>query len=223
MLYINKFFYNLKCLLIDPFGIRKEVRSMNTKTAMFQGDLLHSIKRLEELIKAYHTFEHNLEEYKFFSQVNKALHYSVPDMFWVKDLEGKYVIANQAIRDGLLFDENPIGKNDRELALSRKAVVGDENHTFGAICGNSDLEVLKQEKPMKFLENGLVSGRNLELQVHKNVVRNSKGEVIATCGVGRDVTTQVEKLEAILKATDCDVAKEGIKEILNHYRFKDRA
>ena len=47
--------------------------------------------------------------------------------------------ANVAIKKGLLFDMNPVGKTDVELATKAKEYFGDENHTFGEKCRNSDI------------------------------------------------------------------------------------
>ena len=138
----------LKCLIIDPLRIRQDLNEINSTTAKFQGDLFHSTKRLEELIKAFHCFDEKVERQMFLEQVNKSLHYTVPDMFWVKDLHGRYVKANDAIRKKLLFCDDPIGRTDRDLAQDIQDRVGADNHTFGAICGNSDKEVIKQEVSM---------------------------------------------------------------------------
>ena len=218
----NRIKHFIKCLFIDPLGIREEINKMNSRTAMFQGDLYHSTRRLEELVKAFHGFDERMENNMLLEQVNHALHYSVPDLFWVKGIDGKYIKANDAIRANLLFCKDPIGLDDRQLAEVIHDRVGKENHTFGAICGNSDLEVLKNEQPMKFNEDGLVNGQYMMLQVHKNVVRNTKGEVIGVVGVGRDITYEVDMLKKGIEMTKCEEAKAIFEEIIEHYRFEDR-
>ncbi len=215
-------FTRLKDFIVDPLGVNKVIGHMNASASMLQGDILHTNRRTEELTKLFHSFGERMEEYMLLKSVQEALDCSIPDMFWVKDKEGKYVIANCAIRNGLIFDDNPYGKDDRQLASAEIERVGAENHTFGSICGNSDDEVLKHEKPMKFNEDGLVRGKYLMLQVHKNVVRNKKGEVIATVGVGRDITYEITKLREILEITSCAITKEKIQELMNHYHFEDR-
>lgn len=119
----------------------------------------------------------------------------IPDMVWCKDTQGKYLLANKAIREGLLFDDSPIGKTDVQMAKAEKKRVGDQNHTFGEVCGNSDIVVLKTQKPKRFLENGNVKGKNLELEVHKSIIRDKNGLVIGTVGTGRDITDYVEALD----------------------------
>ena len=213
----------LKRIFLDPLNIRQDLNTINSATAKIQGDLYHSTRRLEELIKAFCTFDEKMERQEFLEQVNRSLHYCVPDMFWVKDVNGRYIKANDAIRKKLLFCEDPIGRDDRSIAKDIKDNVGEDNHTFGAICGNSDLEVLKQERPMKFNEDGLVNGEYMMLQVHKNVVRDTKGNVIAVVGVGRDITYEVNMLNKGLALTKCEEAREIFKEIIEHYRFSDRS
>ena len=219
---MSRFIQWLKCLVIDPLGVRLVLNTMNAKAAMLQGDILHQTKRTEELMIAFHDFSKRMKEYELLVQVKLALDATAPDMFWVKDAEGKYIIANKAIRDNLLFDDSPYGKDDRELAEAVKAKVGADNHTFGAICGNSDKETLKQDRPMKFNEDGLVNGKYTMLQVHKNVVRDKKGEVIAVVGGGRDITYEVETINDIIATTTDANTKTRLVELLDHYKFTDR-
>lgn len=129
----------------------------------------------------------------------------IPDMVWCKDINGRYLLANKAIREGLLFDDNPIGKTDVQMSKAEKKRVGSKNHTFGEVCGNSDLVVLKTLKPERFLENGNVKGKNLELEVHKNVIRNKDGLVIGTVGTGRDITDYVEALRKTHECGGCEI------------------
>lgn len=207
----------------DPFGIQEVVNSINVHASLIQGDIYHSTKRTEELSKFLDGYEARMEDHLFLKQVNDALDGSVPDMFWVKDLDGKYIMANKAIREKLLFDDDPIGKTDRELADAIIAEVGADNHTFGAICGNSDLEVVDNNKRQKFNEDGLVKGEYMMLQVYKNVVRNSRGEVIATVGVGRDMTRCITGLTDIANNHATPEVGKMIMDVVNFYKFEDRS
>ena len=221
--YFNKIIGYLKRILVDPLNVRGDLNTINATTAKFQEDLHHHAERLEVLFKAFTSIDERIERHMFLDQVNKSLHYTVPDMFWVKDMEGRYIKANDAIRKKLLFCEDPIGRDDRSLAQDIVDRVGEENHTFGAVCGNSDLEVLRQELPMKFNEGGIVNGSYMMLQVYKNVVRDAKGDVIAVVGVGRDITYEVEMLKKGITLTKCEEAKAIFREIIEHYRFDDRS
>lgn len=86
-------------------------------------------KQLEEEIKILSA---EVDNYK--GMLNSIAE-AIPDMLWCKDLDGKYIYTNSAINTGLLFDYNPIGKNDIELSTNAKKVFGNENHTFGEIYG----------------------------------------------------------------------------------------
>jgi len=149
---------------------------------------------------------------------------ALPDMMWAKDLEGKYIWANQKIIDGLLFSEtleNTVGRTDVDMATARINAIGAENHTFGVVCGNSDYVVLDTEEPERFLEFGLVTGKPMYLEVHKDVLRNSEGVVIGTVGTGRDITEEYLGMKEISeKLSDKDVDLEAIKEEINKLMHK---
>lgn len=118
----------------------------------------------------------------------------LPDMLWFKDVEGKYVYANKAIREGLLLDDSPEGKTDMELSYAAKEVYGDREHTFGEVCGDSDKDVLENEYESKrYVESGKVKGKMLHLEVNKSVVKVD-GAVIGVVGSGRDITEYREEL-----------------------------
>ena len=122
----------------------------------------------------------------------------MPDMVWLKLLDGTYEIANKTIRNELLFDDNPIGKNDIELSQNAKLRFGERNHTFGEVCGDSDrivVELAKEGKFTKdsgrFLEYGKIKGKMMYLEVNKAPVY-VKGELIGVCGSSRDITYYYE-------------------------------
>lgn len=118
----------------------------------------------------------------------------LPDMLWFKDVEGRYVYANKAIREGLLLDDSPEGKTDMELAYAAKEVYGDREHTFGEVCGDSDEDVLENEYESKrYVESGKVKGKMLHLEVNKSVVKVD-GKIIGVVGSGRDITEYREEL-----------------------------
>jgi hypothetical protein len=41
-------------------------------------------------------------------------------MVWLKDLNGKYMIANTAIKEGLLLTDYPYGRDDIDIAIKAK-------------------------------------------------------------------------------------------------------
>ena len=96
----------------------------------------------------------------------------LPDMLWFKDVDGKYIYANKAIRENLLLDENPEGKTDLELSYAAKQEYGDREHTFGEVCGDSDKDVLENGYTgKKYVESSKVKGKMLHLEVNKSIVK----------------------------------------------------
>ena len=137
------------------------------------------------------------------SELLKLLTRHLPDMLWVKDLDGNYLYANQAICDGLLMakdTQEPIGKGDVFFALRErelhKHIPG--WHTFGELCFNSDIDVIKNDKAMKFEEYGNVKGELMYLEVYKAPFYDKDGKTIGTVGAGRDIT-KLKKIQSDLQ------------------------
>jgi PAS domain S-box-containing protein len=123
---------------------------------------------------------------------------NVPDLLWAKDIEDRYLFVNQAICDKLLMNsstDTPLGKND--LFFAERERQRGHRHTFGEICVNSDTEVKEAGMPRRFLEDGLVRGEYLVLDVHKAPFFNGSGEMIGTVGCGRDVTREKQTDKAL--------------------------
>ena len=143
----------------------------------------------------------------------KSIINSLPDMLWAKSEDGSYIYANKSIIDKLLFSdtlENTIDRRDAEMALARRNAIGDENHTFGEICGNSDYVILETEVAERFLEFGKVDGKDLYLEVHKDILKDKDGQIIGTVGTGRDITQDYKDLKGLIKNID-NMTKEEIK------------
>ena len=122
----------------------------------------------------------------------------IEDMLWSKDLDGRYIVANKAFRNKFCYElewNEMQGKNDIELAKIFKDKVGNENHTFGEVCANSDEVIIRNEIAKEFMEYGLINGKMMKLVVNKSPVYNNKGELCATCGTGRDITDWHDSLE----------------------------
>lgn len=141
--------------------------------------------KLEEEYKVLNT------ELSLYRGLLESIGMAVPDMIWLKDTNGKYLYANKAIRRDLLCHANPLGLTDIELARLVKDRYGENNHTFGEKCANSDAITLERNSPSRFLENGKVKGKMMYLEVFK-VPLYDNGNLLGVCGVGRDVTEYVE-------------------------------
>jgi PAS domain S-box-containing protein len=136
-------------------------------------------------------------KYKTLYSFFRLMSDNVTDLIWAKDMNGKYIFANKAMCDKLLMAkdvEEPIGKTDMFFAeRERKKHHGRPDwHTFGEICGNTDLVVLKSKKPERFDEYGNVRGKHLFLDVIKAPFWDENGQMIGTVGSARDVTKERE-------------------------------
>lgn len=196
--------------------LRREVEELRQDNT----ELRNSLAKLGNILL---DIQKEIEGDMLMQQVNEALDEAMADMFWVKALDGKYLLANKQIREKLLFDDNPVGKYDVEMAKAQKERVGSENHTFGEICANSDLIVIDREQPMKFNEDGLVNGKYMMLQVHKNVIRNQNGMIIGTVGVGRDITYEHNAIKDAMETTTDRGTKKKLLALLEHYAYADRS
>jgi len=153
---------------------------------------------------------------------------TMPDLVWVKDLENKYIFANKAMCSVLLQAKNtnePVGKTDLFFA-ERAGAMHPENpqwHTFGEQCANTDVETLKQMKPMQFDEYGNVNGKFIFLDVHKTPLFNNEGKLIGVVGSARDITEQ-KKIEQVNKVifniTKKASEKVSLKKLFNYIRLE---
>jgi diguanylate cyclase (GGDEF)-like protein/PAS domain S-box-containing protein len=125
----------------------------------------------------------------------KLISKHLPDMLWAKDLEGRYLYANESICNNLLMAkaDEVIGNVDVFFATREreKHPENKEWHTFGELCFNSDYVVLEHMKPMIFEEYGNIKGKLVYLEVHKAPLHDANGKLIGTIGSGRDITAQV--------------------------------
>ena len=182
----NVFAINKDCKIDEYFGrIDTTMQDVINKCTHIENQLEIEIKLLTEEIALYKGMLHTVAN-------------AIPDMLWCKDLEGKYLYANEAIKEGLLFDRNPIGKGDVEMATNAKKRFGKDNHTFGEKCANSDKVVLDlaisgkfTKEDGRFLESGKVKGSMMYLEVFKAPLFVN-GELVGTVGTGRLMTEYVE-------------------------------
>ncbi|BHH82113.1 PAS domain-containing hybrid sensor histidine kinase/response regulator [Desulforhopalus sp. 52FAK] len=125
---------------------------------------------------------------------------NIPDLIWAKDMDDRYIFANQAACDVLYKCERTqdvIGKDDLYFA-ERERSAGYE-HTFGELCLDSDIVVKRTGKSGRFREFGKVRGEELVLDVTKTPIINADGVMVGTVGCARDIT-RAEKTEQALKS-----------------------
>lgn len=182
---------------------------------------------------AIEQYKKDLEEEKKKREKEQNLFVSVldnlDDMVWAKDLNGCYIVANKSFREkfcyGISWNELQ-GKTDIELALKFKKLVGEENHTFGEMCANSDVIIQESKFPQKFLEFGNIDGKLMKLIVNKSPIYDSNDDMFAICGSGIDVTEWHTNMENAVnhinngcKCVDEEVKNDILMEI-NKFKFE---
>ena len=191
-------------------------------------------EKYDETIKAIEDYKKELEIERDKRARERNLFLSVldhlDDMVWAKDLDGKYIVANKSFREkfcyGITWDELQ-GMTDVELAKKFKKQVGEQNHTFGELCVNSDVVVQRSRLTQKFLEEGNINGKLMKLVVNKSIVVNSNNKMFAICGSGRDVTEWYVSIEKAIKNLKVECScfdNEEVNKILdelNKFRFKE--
>lgn len=196
-------------------------------------DVKHIREKYDETITSIEKYKEDLRIEKESRQKERNLFLSVldhlDDMIWAKDIQGKYIVANKAFREKFCYGiswEDLQGRTDIELAIRFKKLVGEENHTFGEMCANSDVPIQETKIPQKFLEEGNINGKLMKLVVNKSPVFNYQGEMFATCGSGRDVTEWHDAVEKAIQELRCECAcfkQEDAEKILNELnKFKFR-
>ncbi|MFO7496653.1 MAG: PAS domain S-box protein [Desulfobacterales bacterium] len=131
---------------------------------------------------------------------------TVPDLIWAKDLNGRYILTNQAICDKLLMCGSPdaaVGKTDRFFAERERAA--GYRHAFGVRWGDSGAVVKKNKAPLRFLEEVRVRDRAIVLDVNEAPFFNEKGKLIGTVGCAHDVTKEKE-IETELRKSQSELA-----------------
>jgi len=128
-------------------------------------------------------------EYKRLYEMLRAFGDSAPNLFWAKDLRGRFTHCNepQAKFLGAENGEAALGTTDEDWFTD----------TEGGIYGggvNSDTVTLTVGKPCIFLEQGMHRGEFYAMRVSKAPYYDSEGKLIGTVGSAYDVTERVERV-----------------------------
>ena len=105
---------------------------------------------------------------------------NIPDMAWLKDIEGRYIAVNeQFLRVCEMTEENVVGKTDHEIWDPK----------FADLYRIDDLEVIQSgiRKTVEEFQKDS-KGREYWVETTKTPIRNEKGEVIGTTGIAREIT-----------------------------------
>lgn len=173
------------------------------------------ISDITERVEAEKELLQSRQELDVFRRLMLSMTDNMLDMLWAKDSSGRYLFANGAIRQHLLCSdgEEVIGRTDVYFA-NRQRELG-QQHTFGELCVDSDEVVLQTRKPGRFIEDGLVRGRYLALDVQKSPLYDGEGRLVGTVGTARDITEQRLAEAALAQSEErfrsiVETANEGI-------------
>lgn len=123
----------------------------------------------------------------------KAILDNIPDMAWLKDEHGRFLLVNQplAAAAGLASTDDMIGLTDKDLWPRELA----ERY-------RSDDEEIMRTRLHKRIEEPFVdvSGRRFWIETVKASIVDDKGKVIGTTGISRDITER-KRIEEDMRST----------------------
>jgi PAS domain S-box-containing protein len=127
----------------------------------------------------------------------QAMVASVPDIFFAKDNQGKYVLINEAAANWLnLTVEQVIGQTDEVLFPAETA----------QRIKAEDSRVLQSETPYRFEEEIIYQGEVRSLSTTKIVWRDSSGQPQGIIGISRDITEQKRTAQALQQSEELNQA-----------------
>ncbi len=136
-------------------------------------------QKLKRLFSAHLQVE---EELAFERNLLRTVIDNIPDSIFVKDSEGRYLLANKAFAKLHEFEspEQLLGKTAFDLFPKERA----------SALHSADLEVMKATRPVIEGERSLVDaqGNMVWIQMTKVLLRNQKNEISGIVGVNRDIT-----------------------------------
>ena len=130
---------------------------------------------------------------------------AMPGIVWGKDLQGRFFLTNKQLRTTLLGD---MSTKEALLCSAESAAekAGIEHNTLYVACSETDKIVLKELKPMTFVERGFVYGKWQVYRTAKAPYYSCDGELKGTVGFGRNITNDceiiIESLKSIEKASN---------------------
>ncbi len=110
---------------------------------------------------------------------------NIPDLAWVKDIEGRYIAANQVMARTLGFSDSGefIGKTDFDISPKDMA----QAHR------TADAEVMASGERMRIEEcHGLPDESKIWFETIKTALRDVDGRIIGTVGISRDLTERMQ-------------------------------
>ncbi|MFT5048966.1 MAG: PAS domain S-box-containing protein, partial [Chlamydiales bacterium] len=169
---------------LGSFAISRPIKGAPTEAQMV---LLRTAANVASLALSRADDERALQEHR---ALLTSLLESMGDPIFVKDQEGRYLLANAAEAEGVADSPDAmLGKTDEQLYGSDTAVLSREQ----------DLAVMRDGQTVDYrhtFENRVLGQRTY--LVRKSPLRDAEGNTCGVVGVARDVT-QFERAEALLQ------------------------
>ena len=132
-----------------------------------------------------------------------ALMDTTPDRIYFKDREGRFLLANKALRDfhQVESETHILGKTDFDFFLSE--------HAKDAFA--DEQEVLRTGNPIvaKLERENLPDGRVTWASTTKVPLRDGTGQIVGTCGISRDVTEEHRQSEQLKEYAEALAGKQA--------------
>ncbi|MGA2777280.1 MAG: response regulator [Steroidobacteraceae bacterium] len=140
---------------------------------------------------------------------------NIPDLAWVKDVEGRFIAANQVLAKVLGYADaaDLIGKTDFDVNPKQIA----ERYR------KADDEVMASGKRMRIEEPRYVAGTNEGwIETIRTALRDVDGQIIGTVGIARDVTERRQAERERTARQEAEAANRAKGEFLAHMSHEIR-
>jgi len=175
---------------VDVFGLSNLVGHI---FKLFSFWLIFQAIVISNLMKPYSDLQES-------EQLKKTIIETVPDLMWLKDLEGRYLACNTTFECFFGAKEAEIiGKSDFDLVSADLAQFFRDHDKMAMLADHP----LTNEEWVTCADNG----NKVLLETVKTSLKNSNGSVIGVLGIGRDITKR-KQTEAALSSSENQVKKE---------------
>ncbi len=112
-------------------------------------------------------------------------------LIYIKDMEGKYLLANRQFKEVLGVSDDIIGKTDFDF----------ENYEQAKRYKKTDEQVIETRKPVEMEETIHMADGKHNLLIVKFPLLNAQGEIYGISGIATDITERVQYQEDLIRAT----------------------
>ena len=184
--------YNEEYRIVRPDGQLRWIRDRGTKLTDAAGRV-YRVHGIAEDITAQRETERALAESR---QRRDALLESNPDASWLKDVEGRYIVANRAWfkRHGIA-PQNIAGLTDETFFDAERAV----------ILREEDRRVIETGEVFRSQRNWAFADETEWVETVKGPVLDSDGKVVAVVGISHDIS-EVKRNEQAVKDMNASLA-----------------